>query len=70
MKKIYLTRHGETEWNRVGRLQGWCDSLLTEKGKGTRPYSVKGLTIVNWDGEQFRVELVGDTSHLEEEQQV
>ncbi|WP_371321658.1 histidine phosphatase family protein [Robertmurraya korlensis] len=26
MRKIYLTRHGETEWNKSGRLQGWCDS--------------------------------------------
>lgn len=33
MKKIYLTRHGETEWNKAGRLQGWCDSKLTEKGE-------------------------------------
>lgn len=32
MKSIYLTRHGETEWNKVGRLQGWCDSPLTKKG--------------------------------------
>lgn len=31
---LYLTavRHGETEWNRVGRLQGWLDSPLTPAG--------------------------------------
>lgn len=30
--KIYLTRHGETEWNLENRLQGTYDSRLTEKG--------------------------------------
>jgi len=30
--KIYLTRHGETEWNIQGKLQGWNDSNLTENG--------------------------------------
>ena len=30
---IYLVRHGETEWNRKGILQGWQDSPLTEEGK-------------------------------------
>jgi probable phosphoglycerate mutase len=29
---IYITRHGETLWNRENRLQGWKDSELTEKG--------------------------------------
>lgn len=32
MLHIYLTRHGETEWNKENRLQGWRDSNLTEKG--------------------------------------
>jgi len=30
--KIYITRHGETEWNKKGFMQGWRDSDLTEKG--------------------------------------
>lgn len=30
--KIYITRHGETEWNKEGRMQGWKDSDLSEKG--------------------------------------
>lgn len=29
---IYLVRHGETEWNRQGRLQGQQDSALTGRG--------------------------------------
>lgn len=30
---LYLTRHGETEWNIEKRMQGWQDSPLTEKGR-------------------------------------
>ncbi len=29
---IFLVRHGETEWNRIGRYQGWSDSPLTAEG--------------------------------------
>jgi probable phosphoglycerate mutase len=29
---ILLIRHGETEWNRSGRVQGWRDSALSEAG--------------------------------------
>lgn len=29
---IYLVRHGETEWNREGRLQGQSNSALTKRG--------------------------------------
>lgn len=30
---IYLVRHGETEWNREGRIQGHLDSPLTKRGE-------------------------------------
>jgi broad specificity phosphatase PhoE len=29
---IFLVRHGETEWNRARRYQGWGDSPLTARG--------------------------------------
>jgi probable phosphoglycerate mutase len=29
---IFLVRHGETEWNRIRRYQGWLDSPLTAQG--------------------------------------
>lgn len=32
MKKIFLTRHGETLFNVLGRTQGQCDSPLTNIG--------------------------------------
>jgi len=32
MTRIILTRHGQTEWNIEGRVQGSLDSPLTEKG--------------------------------------
>lgn len=33
MTCIYLTRHGETEWNLKKKMQGWQDSALTDLGK-------------------------------------
>lgn len=30
---LLILRHGETEWNREGRMQGWLDSPLTALGR-------------------------------------
>ncbi len=32
MKELYLMRHGETLFNALHKIQGWCDSPLTEAG--------------------------------------
>ncbi len=32
MTKLYLVRHGETEWNKISRIQGKTDTELSDKG--------------------------------------
>ncbi|WEV39650.1 histidine phosphatase family protein [Lactobacillus sp. ESL0684] len=32
MKRIYIVRHGQTYINRYNKMQGWCDTPLTQKG--------------------------------------
>lgn len=31
--KLYIARHGRTMFNTIGRIQGWCDTPLTEVGE-------------------------------------
>lgn len=33
VQTLYLMRHGQTLFNQQGKMQGWCDSPLTELGK-------------------------------------
>ena len=47
--KIYLTRHGETAWNKEGRIQGWHDSNLTEKGIEDAKKLGKSLKNIDFD---------------------
>lgn len=32
MKELYFMRHGETLFNKQEKIQGWCDSPLTDEG--------------------------------------
>ncbi len=32
--KIYIVRHGETDWNSKRKWQGWVNTSLNDKGKG------------------------------------
>jgi len=33
MTTVVVVRHGETDWNREGRIQGWAASPLNERGR-------------------------------------
>lgn len=47
--KIYLTRHGQTQWNLKGRIQGSLDSDLTDKGTEDTLKLSKKLESINFD---------------------
>lgn len=47
--KIYITRHGETEWNKAGKMQGWKNSNLTEKGIENAKKLGESLKQINFD---------------------
>ncbi len=46
---IYLVRHGETDWNKVRKLQGQSDIELNEYGRELAQMTAKGLSDVNFD---------------------
>ncbi|MDR6549488.1 histidine phosphatase family protein [Paenibacillus qinlingensis] len=50
MTTIGFIRHGSTEWNRIGKLQGQLDTDLTEEGR--EQARLLGLRLANesWDG--------------------
>ena len=50
MLEIYFVRHGETEWNQKGMLQGKKNSPLTEEGKGQAAKLREALKDVKFDG--------------------
>lgn len=48
MTRLYITRHGQTEWNLEGRYQGWMDSRLTSLGESQ----------AQWLGEKLKDERI------------
>lgn len=46
---VYIVRHGETLLNSFDRMQGWCDSELTEKGKQQAIQAGKILKSLDFD---------------------
>lgn len=49
MIELYFTRHGQTEWNVEGRIQGHLDSPLTELGVTQAVRLGESLSHVNFD---------------------
>lgn len=47
--KLYVVRHGETEWNREGRLQGNHDIPLNEKGRQQAEDARSALSDCDYD---------------------
>ena len=41
--KVFLIRHGETEWNRLGKFQGCKNIDLSEKGVVQAQYLSENL---------------------------
>lgn len=57
---LYLTRHGQTELNWAGRLQGWMDSPLTERGqKQAHTVGAKLKSIIGTDSVILHVSPLG-----------
>ncbi len=44
-KTLYLMRHGQTLFNLQHKIQGWCDSPLTELGIKQAKVAENGLKI-------------------------
>lgn len=49
MKRIYIVRHGQTYINRYNKMQGWCDTPLTEAGITGAKEAGKALKDVPFD---------------------
>lgn len=49
MKTLYVVRHGQTYFNVQHRIQGWCDSPLTDKGIEQAKQAHEILKDVNFD---------------------
>ncbi len=47
--RLYFVRHGETDWNKVRRVQGHSDIPLNEYGKYLARETGKGLANVHFD---------------------
>lgn len=47
--EVYLVRHGETMFNQLNKVQGWCDSPLTIKGINDLKRTAQALSQVHFD---------------------
>jgi probable phosphoglycerate mutase len=47
--ELVLVRHGETEWNRIGRVQGLSDIPLNDTGREQARHAGRRLAGERWD---------------------
>lgn len=47
--EVYLVRHGETLFNQLDKVQGWCDTPLTVKGINDLKKTAEALRQVHFD---------------------
>ena len=52
MATLLVARHGETTWNRDGRIQGWAPSRLTDQGRK------QAQALGTWLDERYSVDRV------------
>ena len=49
IEMIYLTRHGQTDWNVQKKVMGRCDEPLNEKGREQAKQTKELLSDINFD---------------------
>lgn len=49
MTRLVLVRHGETDWNRIGRVQGRSDIPLNDTGRRQAAEAGERLAATSWD---------------------
>ena len=47
--RLYIIRHGETDWNTAGRLQGQTDTRLNENGIRLAGITAEGMKDIPFD---------------------
>jgi broad specificity phosphatase PhoE len=47
MTRLLLVRHGESEWNAIGRWQGWADPPLSEPGERQATVAARAVGAVD-----------------------
>ena len=63
--KFYLLRHGETEWNKLGKFQGLTDVSLNERGLSQARDSA--LAALNWEPSALYASPLARTVQVAEE---
>ncbi len=48
--KLYIIRHGQTDWNVLRRLQGRTDISLNENGRSSARATAEGMKDIHFDG--------------------